>query len=317
MTRRCSAPELCGNDGTASGAGGTMPTSCPGDGGGGGTSGRAVKGVETRGDPDVNGRCAAGASPLAALLDTGAAAAAGAAVLDAGAAMTGIGDTGVTDSIVGTVDAPDGADTSIGSLRAVGAENGVGATGDDGPRSAENTESSETGGVTADTEAGVTIDIIGRSATAATTDSGAGGAAGTMAPRAPLTFANDGEESGVTEAVGGGNGVADVTDDDCAAPTVPGVETEGVGRETAGKRPSVGSSTPAVPRRLPGILEGTLAGTTGERSGVGIRGAIDGVVSGVVAPSVIRKMAPQTLQRARTPFGGTLAGSTRNTDRQS
>ena len=39
-----------------------------------------------------------------------------------------------------------------------------------------------------------------------------------------------------------------------------------------------------------------------------------GFVSGVVVPRVIRRMAPQTLHRALTPFRGTLAGSTLKID---
>jgi hypothetical protein len=65
------------------------------------------------------------------------------------------------------------------------------------------------------------------------------------------------------------------------------------------------------------MLAGVLATTAGVRTGVAVRGVIAGLVSGVVAPTLIRMIAPHTLQRARTPFGGTFAGSTRKTDRQS
>jgi len=46
--------------------GGTIPKNCPGDGGGGGTSGRAVNGVGMPGDPDANAGKAGGVSPLGA-----------------------------------------------------------------------------------------------------------------------------------------------------------------------------------------------------------------------------------------------------------
>ena len=56
---------------------------------------------------------------------------------------------------------------------------------------------------------------------------------------------------------------------------------------------------------------------TGVCNGVGLLDGTAKFVSGVVAPSVIRTMAPQTLHRALTPFGGTLAGSTLKIDWQS
>jgi hypothetical protein len=96
-----------------------------------------------------------------------------------------------------------------------------------------------------------------------------------------------------------------------------GVVTDGVGREGYGVPESYGSFAAGVMRRIPGMLAGVAAATAGDRTGVEARGVIAGFVSGVVAPTAIRRIAPQTLHRARTPFGGTLAGSTRNTDRQS
>lgn len=51
MTRRCPAGGVCAGVGTCSEAGGAIPTSCPGDGGGGGTSGRAVTGVDWPDEP--------------------------------------------------------------------------------------------------------------------------------------------------------------------------------------------------------------------------------------------------------------------------
>lgn len=318
MTRRCSAPGAGAGDATGNGAGGIMPTSCPGDGGGGGTSGRAVNGVETRGDPTVNGGTAAGVFPLGALLDVGASADADAGVPAGGAALTGTGHAGVTDSADGTgVGASDSAETRTDSALTDGVSNGVNAAGSGSPTSADRIESSAPDGVTAGTEAGVAIDIIGRSDPRGADVPGADGTSGNAAPGASLVLPNSGDWSGGTGAAGCGAGVAHATDDDWAAPNTPGVDTDGVGRESCGVPLSIAATKPGVPRRIPGMLDGALAGTTGTRSGVGIRDGVDALVSGVVAPSVIRRMAPQTLQRARTPFGGTLAGSTRNTDRQS
>ncbi|MDZ7630952.1 MAG: hypothetical protein U5K74_06250 [Gemmatimonadaceae bacterium] len=97
---------------------------------------------------------------------------------------------------------------------------------------------------------------------------------------------------------------------------IAGVETEGVGREGYGVPLSAISVEVGV-RLIPGMLAGVAAATAGDRTGVADRGVSAGFVSGVVAPTVIRRIAPHTLHRARTPFGGTLAGSTRKTERQS
>ncbi len=112
---------------------------------------------------------------------------------------------------------------------------------------------------------------------------------------------------------GGGGGTSGLGAPDATA----GVETEGVGRDGYGVPDSVGSAADGVGRRMPGMLAGVLATTAGVRSGVAERGVMAGLVSGVVAPTLIRMIAPHTLQRARTPLGGTFAGSTRKTDRQS
>ncbi len=98
---------------------------------------------------------------------------------------------------------------------------------------------------------------------------------------------------------------------------MPAVDTEGVGREGYGVPTSAISLGSGVVRRIPGMLAGVDAATAGVRTGVTARGVMAGFVSGVVAPTVILRIAPQTLHRALTPFGGTFAGSTRNTDRQS
>ncbi len=96
---------------------------------------------------------------------------------------------------------------------------------------------------------------------------------------------------------------------------IAGVATDGVGRAGYGV-PDSGTSF-GVGRRNPAMLAGAAAATAGVRTGVAVRGVIVGFVNGVVAPTLIRRIAPQTLHRALTPFGGTFAGSTRNTDRQS
>jgi hypothetical protein len=95
------------------------------------------------------------------------------------------------------------------------------------------------------------------------------------------------------------------------------VDTDGVGRDGYGVPDSGISVEGGVLRRNPGMLAGVAATTAGVRTGVIERGVSAGLVNGVVAPMLMRRMAPQTLQRALTPFGGTLDGSTRNTDRQS
>lgn len=78
-----------------------------------------------------------------------------------------------------------------------------------------------------------------------------------------------------------------------------------------------GAGMDGVGRRIPGIPDGVVALTDSGRTGATTRGVNDGFVSGVLAPTEIRMIAPHTLHRALTPFGGTLAGSTRKTDRQS
>jgi hypothetical protein len=106
-----------------------------------------------------------------------------------------------------------------------------------------------------------------------------------------------------------------------------GCATDGVGIATVGIV-GVGIAATAgngVGWRIVGTAVGVIDGvdtgvdtpTEGDRIGVTLRGVMAGFVSGVVAPTEIRRIAPQTLHRARTPFGGTFAGSTRNTDRQS
>jgi hypothetical protein len=60
-----------------------------------------------------------------------------------------------------------------------------------------------------------------------------------------------------------------------------------------------------------------VADVVGTCNGVFVLGVSAGFVNGVADPTLMRMMAPQTLHRARTPFGGTFAGSTRKTDRQS
>jgi hypothetical protein len=101
------------------------------------------------------------------------------------------------------------------------------------------------------------------------------------------------------------------------AVAIAGVATDGVGRDGYGVPDSVISFSAGVGRRRPGMLDGVAAPMAGVRTGVDVRGVIAGFVNGVVAPTVIRIIAPQTLHRALTPFGGTFAGSTRKTDRQS
>ncbi len=78
-----------------------------------------------------------------------------------------------------------------------------------------------------------------------------------------------------------------------------------------------GAGMDGVGRRIPGIPDGVVALTDSGRTGATTRGVNNGFVSGVLAPTEIRMIAPHTLHRALTPFGGTLAGSTRKTDRQS
>ncbi len=85
-----------------------------------------------------------------------------------------------------------------------------------------------------------------------------------------------------------------------------GEENDGVGRDGNGRLVASGSLIAGVARPL-------AAGVCNGVSGCG-KAAF---VSGVVEPTEIRTIAPQTLHRARTPFGGTFAGSTRNTERQS
>ena len=109
-----------------------------------------------------------------------------------------------------------------------------------------------------------------------------------------------GGTSGRAALGGGGAGIA-------------GVETDGVGRDGYGVPTSTISGSDGVPRFNAGAAAVAAAG----RTGVAVRGVMVVFVSGVVAPTLIRMIAPQTLHRARTPFGGTFAGSTRNTDRQS
>ncbi len=111
-----------------------------------------------------------------------------------------------------------------------------------------------------------------------------------------------------------GNSIAGVTD---AGVANGGVETDGVGRDGYGVPVSGISVDSGVDRRMLGILAG-VAGIIGiTRDGVAARATIAGLVRGVDEPTVIRMIAPHTLQRARTPFGGTFAGSTRKTERQS
>ncbi len=116
--------------------------------------------------------------------------------------------------------------------------------------------------------------------------------------------------------VGGGGGTRGrATLDDCD--TIAGVATDGVGRVGYGVPEDGRSFSVGVGRRSPGMLDGAAADTAGVKAGADVRGVIAGLVSGVATPTLIRMIAPQTLHRALTPFGGTFAGSTRNTDRQS
>ena len=88
--------------------------------------------------------------------------------------------------------------------------------------------------------------------------------------------------------------------------TLAADENDGSGRNGAGRFATTGSPRAGV--------DGPLA--AGLCTGVSGCGTAE-FVSGVVEPTVIRTIAPQTLHRARTPFGGTFEGSTRNTERQS
>jgi hypothetical protein len=90
---------------------------------------------------------------------------------------------------------------------------------------------------------------------------------------------------------------------------LPVDENDGVGRDGYGRGAATGSA-------ITGVVGRAEPPTAGLCSGVSGRGT-DVFVNGVVAPTAIRTIAPHTLHRARTPFGGTLAGSTRNTERQS
>jgi len=92
-----------------------------------------------------------------------------------------------------------------------------------------------------------------------------------------------------------------------------GALTDGVGRVANGEEKAAVGGAAGVGR----VANGAAAPPARLVTGVACRGVIAGLVSGVVAPTEIRTIAPHTLQRARTPFGGTLEGSTRNTDRQS
>ena len=96
-----------------------------------------------------------------------------------------------------------------------------------------------------------------------------------------------------------------------------GVAIDGVGRAGYGVPDSGVAFNVGVGRRNPGRPEGAGWETAGVHTGEVARGVIAGLVNGVVAPTLTRRIAPQTLHRARTPFGGTLAGSTRKIDRQS
>ena len=132
---------------------------------------------------------------------------------------------------------------------------------------------------------------------------------------APLGAATVGTGVGVPTSCpgdGGGGGTSGRADVACA-----GVETDGVGCDGYGVPVPADSEGEAGVRRIPGMLAGVTGDREGERTAVAERGVSAGLFSGVVAPTVIRRIAPQTLQRARTPFGGTFAGSTRKTDRQS
>ena len=113
---------------------------------------------------------------------------------------------------------------------------------------------------------------------------------------------------------GGGGGTRGRGIVGVAAGRTAGVATDGVGRAGYGVP---ASDLSGVARRMPSSPAGVAATTAAVRTGVMVRGVIVGLVSGVVAPTLIRMIAPQTLHRALTPFGGTFAGSTRNTDRQS
>ncbi len=114
--------------------------------------------------------------------------------------------------------------------------------------------------------------------------------------------------------VGGGSGTSGLAP---VAVTGDDVETDGVGRDGYGVPDSGIAGVTDGWRRIPGIPAGVAGAMVADRTGVEDLGVIAGFVNGVVAPTVILRIAPQTLQRALTPFGGTFAGSTRNTDRQS
>ena len=106
--------------------------------------------------------------------------------------------------------------------------------------------------------------------------------------------------------------------DDATSGTLGAAGTKGSLRgDGAGLLVSDGAGMDGVGRRIPGIPDGVVALTDSGRTGATTRGVNDGFVSGVLAPTEIRMIAPHTLHRALTPFGGTLAGSTRKTDRQS
>ena len=95
-----------------------------------------------------------------------------------------------------------------------------------------------------------------------------------------------------------------------------GVAIDGVGRDGYGRFGASGALIAGVGRRNSGDTVGDNSPSAGVRRGVS-RGGIAVFVNGVVIPTEIRTMAPQTLHRARTPLGGTLAGSTRNMERHS
>lgn len=109
---------------------------------------------------------------------------------------------------------------------------------------------------------------------------------------------------------GGGGGTSGLAVVDVGV--MAGVAMLGVGVETYR-----GAGVPTPPDGADSRTAGVADVAPIASYGSGVAPRTEALLIGVIEPSVILMIAPQTLHRARTPFGGTFAGSTRNTDRQS
>lgn len=189
------------------------------------------------------------------------------------------------------------------------AERGAGAGGTGDATGATGAEASAIGGVTGRTAAGV----AGRSGTL-------GSGTAVISPvlretRATTPGVNVGV--GFLRCGGGENGVANGIDGlDIAGVGDRGtsIERRGGGGSNASGAASASDSMTARSLAAHADSAAVTGATADAASGIGIAAEPRAGV-GPGAPSMpTRITAPQTEQRARTPPGGTLAGSTRNTD---